>query len=179
MGAYQIFPGRLELIGASGGAPAPLTHANGPDGASGYWPNFSPFDVGGYYWLAFYSRRDYGNAQAGTRGVHRRQIWVTAISDHPTTGTDPSSVPYWLPGQSAASENMSAYWAPAACRTNGIACRVGSECCSGACMPAADGTYRCMSTMAACRPSGATCATAADCCTPLMCAGNVCLPSPG
>ncbi len=178
-GSYQIYPGRLEIIGASGGTPTPLTHANGPDGMSGYWPNFSPFDVGGYYWLAYYSRRDYGNAQVGTEGTRRRQIWVVAISDRPTPGTDPSSVPYWMPGQDTSVENMSAYWAPTPCRTNGTACHAGSECCSGTCTAAADGTYTCAPIITQCRTSGQTCSMSSDCCAPLMCAGHTCLASPG
>jgi hypothetical protein len=76
-------------------------------------PNFSPFDSGGYFWLAFYSTRDYGNAQVGTRGSGRRQIWVTAVSNNPTPGADPSHVAFWLPDQDPATDNMSAYWSVA------------------------------------------------------------------
>ena len=36
--------------------------------SNSFYPTFSPFDAGGYYWLAFFSTRDYGNAQVGTSG---------------------------------------------------------------------------------------------------------------
>jgi hypothetical protein len=63
-------------------------------------------------WLVFYSLRDYGNALAGTKGTQRRQMWVTAIDKSKLgMGVDPSMVPYWLPDQDSATENMSAFWA--------------------------------------------------------------------
>ena len=68
-----------------------------------------------------------------------QQIWVTAIRDDAAPGTDPSSVPYWLPGQNTQSANISAYWAPRACRPDGESCSVGTECCGGDCRPPAGG----------------------------------------
>jgi hypothetical protein len=103
-----VKPGALWLIGSTGGTPVELTQANGGQ-ADSYLPNFSPFDEGGYFWLAFYSTRDYGNAQAGTRGTGRRQLWVTAVGNQPGA-TDPSHVPFWLPDQDPKTDNMSAYW---------------------------------------------------------------------
>ena len=106
-----VYPGSLWIIPAAGGAPIELANANGGAGVMDcYLPNFSPFDEGGYHWLAFYSTRDYGNAVAGTRGSGRRQIWVTAIKNNPTPGEDPSAVGYWLPDQDVATHNMSGYW---------------------------------------------------------------------
>jgi hypothetical protein len=61
--------------------------------------------------MVFYSLRDYGNAQAGTKGTKRRQLWVTAIDKSKLGSGDPSSVPYWLPDQDPKTENMSAFWA--------------------------------------------------------------------
>ncbi len=109
--ATITYPGALFMVSRAGGAPRPLTQACG--GARDcYLPNFSPYDSGGFFWLAFYSLRDYGNGKAGTRGSSRRQLWVTAI-DHALLagGGDPSAVPYWLPGQDAHTDNMSAFWA--------------------------------------------------------------------
>jgi WD40 repeat protein len=106
------YPGSLFLISRNGGTPVELVNANGgPGKQDSYLPNFSPFNQGGYFWLAFYSTRDYGNAQAGTKGKARRQLWVTAIDNAPAAGQDPSHVPFWLPDQSVETENMSAYWA--------------------------------------------------------------------
>jgi len=175
------YPARLEIIpsdAAEGTAPFPLTNASGDMDA--YWPNFSPFNAGGYYWLAFYSRRDYGNAQAGTRGSRRRQIWVTAVRNNPVAGSDPSAVPYWLPGQNPAVENISAQWAPIACRMNTERCTVSSECCSGTCERQPDGMYACQPPPPAmCRRSGSSCSNDADCCEGLFCVANVCGAPPG
>jgi hypothetical protein len=176
------YPGRLELVSASATPATPaivLARANSGENNS-YWPNFSPFNGGGFFWLAFYSRRDYGNAQAGTRGTRRRQMWVTAISNTPGASGDPSRVPYWLPGQDTAVENMSAYWAPVACRMNGETCSVSAECCSGTCQRGMDGVFRCESPpMRECRRVGQTCASDADCCERLTCFANVCGTPPG
>lgn len=177
------YPGRLELTAADSAADAAstvLANANGAGEPSSYWPQFSPFDAGGYFWVAFYSRRDFGNAQVGTRGTRRRQIWVAAIANHPAPGADPSSVPYWLPGQDTAQENMSAYWASVACRPNGTGCSVSSECCSGLCDRNAGGMFVCTPPPPAmCRREGATCTNTADCCNGLLCFGNVCARNPG
>ncbi len=105
----EAYPGSLRMMHREGGEEFELAKANGA-GENSHLPNFSPFDDGGYFWLAFYSTRDYGNAHVGTKGQARRQIWVTAISNEPQTGTDPSHVPYWLPDQDPSTHNMSAYW---------------------------------------------------------------------
>ncbi len=85
--AYSQFNpyGALYVTTTGAGATAVrLDNANGGvSGTSGFWPTFSPFTTteGGvtYYWLAFFSQRDYGNVQAGTKGTSRRQLWVTAV----------------------------------------------------------------------------------------------------
>ena len=107
-------PGSLRLIKADGtGTEIDLAKANG-SGENSHVPNFSPFDEGGYNWLVFNSIRDYGNAQVGTKGDdRRRQLWVTAISNDPQSGVDPSNVPYWLPDQDVETSNVSAYWTKA------------------------------------------------------------------
>jgi hypothetical protein len=145
-----------------------------------FQPRFSPFDSGGYFWLSFLSRRDYGNAEVGTRGAALQQIWVTAISNTPTAGADPSAVPYWLPGQATTSRNISAYWAPRACRPDGEECSVGSECCGGDCRPDETGALVCAPPPPdRCRMYNETCSSDADCCEGLVCFGNVCISPPG
>ena len=110
----ETYPGSLWLVSRQGGPSIELANANGgvAEGDS-YVPSFSPFQEGGYFWLAFYSTRDYGNRLAGTQGTGRRQIWITAVKDAPSAGEDPSSVPYWLPDQDVATDNMGAYWTEA------------------------------------------------------------------
>lgn len=169
----------LYLVAATGGATTRLDRAcGGPSTTNDYIPNFSPFDTGGYFWITFQSTRDYGNVLAGTRGTRRPQVWVAAIADHPTAGTDPSEVAYWLPGQDAAKQNIEAYWAPHACRRNADTCSVSSECCSGECRDDGTGHLSCVAPPPErCRVFGETCSTTADCCAAmdLVCQGNVCL----
>jgi hypothetical protein len=155
-----------------------LDRANGgPDTTDNYQPNFSPFDQGGYFWLMFLSRRDYGNAEVGTRGSTRQQLWVTAIAKDAAPGEDPSAVAYWLPGQDTASMNIAGYWAPRACRDDGDDCSVGSECCSGTCAPNEDGDLVCSPPPPdRCREELETCGSTSDCCADdeLICVENVC-----
>ncbi|MEJ7597722.1 MAG: hypothetical protein WKG01_07430 [Kofleriaceae bacterium] len=105
------YPGALFVVSKTGGATVRLDTACG-GALLCYLPNFSPYDAGGYYWLVFYSFRDYGNALAGTKGTIRRQMWITAIDKAKlAAGIDSSSVPYWLPDQDVQTNNMSAFWA--------------------------------------------------------------------
>ncbi len=173
------FDGQAALYAVSrmGGAPVRLDRANdGPNGTGSYRPTFSPFttmEPSGrrLFWVAFYSTRAYGNAQAGTRGTNRRQIWVAAINAGAEAGTDPSFVAYWLPGQNVRDHNVAGYWAAEACRMNGSECRTNSECCSGRC----NASGRCEPPPAMeCRRRGQTCSMDGDCCMGLRCFGNVC-----
>ena len=176
------FPSALYIVAPTGGAPTRLTNASADEREDdAYFPNFSPFVQGGHYWLVYFSRRDYGNAQAGTRGSGRRQLWVAAVSTGVVPGTDPSSVPYWLPGQDVASDNVSGFWAPQPCRPRGMSCTVSSECCAGTCGPNAAGQLVCNPPPpeAACRREGERCGADSDCCDGLSCAANVCLRPPG
>ncbi len=141
-----------------------------------FQPNFSPFDEGGYYWLTFLSRRDYGNDTAGTRGTQRQQIWIAAIKKGVAAGTDPSAVPYWIPGQNTASKNISAFYAPRPCREDGEECSVDSECCGGDCRPDSTGKLVCSPPPPEkCRQLNDTCTTSADCCDEHPCINNVCV----
>lgn len=168
-------PANLYIMRRDGTDVRELAKANGGLSLS-FEPRFSPFDSGGYYWLAFLSRRNYGNAQAGTQGTNREQIWVTAIKKNPMPGEDPSEVGYWLPGQSAQSRNISAYWAARACRSTGATCSVNSECCTNECRPPSGGGPSVCSPPPAnmCRVQGQSCSMTTDCCAMLTCTNNVC-----
>jgi hypothetical protein len=160
-----------------------LDHANGgPMTDDTFQPNFSPFETEEYFWLSFLTKRAYGNDSVGTRGEERQQIWVSAIAKDPQPGQDPSRPAYWLPGQSTDSNNISAFWAPRACRDNGKSCTVGSECCSGECVEDADGQLTCSPPETMCRKLGETCSSDADCCEAsyaVECVGRVCAPTGG
>jgi hypothetical protein len=167
--------GALYLINAAGGTAVRLDRAcGGASTTDNFFPNFSPFDSGGYFWLSFLSRRDYGNERAGTRGRGLQQIWVAAVRRNPDGRTDPSEVAYWLPGQNTRSRNISAFWAPRPCRRDGEMCSVGTECCSGICRD-----NRCQPPPSEmCRMRDQLCG-GAGCCAGLMCIGNVCQVPPG
>lgn len=148
--------------------------SGGPNGVTSFQPRFSPFEQDGYYWLSFLSRRDYGNPIAGTAGTGRQQIWVAAIKTNPQPGEDPSTVPYWLPGQSTASLNISAYWAPRPCREGGASCAVGAECCSQVCNADTSGAICTDPPSGGCAQFGEACTGDGDCCVGLPCGGGVC-----
>jgi WD40-like Beta Propeller Repeat len=132
-----------------------------------HFPNVSPFISGGYYWIVFYSTRDYGNALAGTAGTGTPQLWVSAISTSYTGNSDPSSVPYWLPGQSTAHQNADAVWAASPCRQTGNSCTTSSDCCTGACQPG-DGGFVCVPP-SVCKQEGEQCSMSSDCCDGIPC----------
>lgn len=165
----------LYVMGRDGSNVVRLDAANGEDTTS-FQPRFSPFEGGGYFWLSFLTRRDYGNEVVGTRGAGLQQIWVTAIRMD-ADGGDPSSVPYWIAGQRTTTRNISAYWAPRPCRDDGDSCSVGSECCGGDCRPDDDGALVCSPPPPErCRQADETCSTDDDCCDGLSCFQRVCLP---
>jgi len=166
----------LYKMGRDGGSVVRLDKAcAGAASTNNFQPRFAPFDTDEHFWISFLSRRDYGNANVGTRGTSRQQIWVAAIRKNAKPGEDPSEVAYWLPGQNPASKNISAYWAPRPCRKDGEGCSVGSECCGGDCRPDDQGDLVCAPPPPEeCRMNGQTCGSNADCCDGLPCVGNVC-----
>jgi hypothetical protein len=148
----------------------------GPLVGGNFQPHFSPFEGDGYFWMSFLSRREYGNGEVGTRGKGGlQQIWVAAIKMNPAPGEDASEVAYRVPGQNVTTRNISAYWAPRACRQDGESCSVGSECCGGQCLPDAGGNLVCAPPPPEeCRMDGQTCSQDSDCCDGNVCIGNVC-----
>ena len=166
----------LYIMGPDGENVVRLDRANG-DELGNFQPNFSPFYEGGYYWLTFLSRRDYGNAEQGTSGTKRQQIWVTGIKANLDPSQDPSQVSYWLPGQSTGAKNISAFWAPRACRQDGEECSVSSECCGGDCRENTEGALVCSPPPPErCRRLSETCSTSEDCCEG-VCNNSVCIVS--
>jgi hypothetical protein len=108
-----------------------------------YEPTFSPTESGGYYWAVFVSNRWYGNTIHPTWGVvkpgaghlkdtGKKQMWVTAIPKNPGLAADPSTPPFWLPGQEYNNENMRGYFAKTPCKTSGQACKWDEDCCGNA-----------------------------------------------
>jgi hypothetical protein len=181
--AYQDFGGghtelrdaTIRMTSRDGATVFDLEHLNAGE-VHAYYPTFSPFDEGGYFWLAFFSTRDYGNAQVGTRGTARRQLWVAAIDSTPTGGVDPSFAPYWLPQQEVTHQNMAAFWTEEACRGDGLTCATSGECCSGFCRDTGSGPVCVPPDIVECSHDGEGCLTDGDCCAEdhTTCMSNVC-----
>lgn len=157
-----------------------LVRAN--PGRSSYLPTFNPKIEGGYLWIAFYSRRDYGHV---LRGSGSPQIWVAAISadaDPATSSEDPSHPAFWLPGQSSDTDNLSSFFAPKPCAPTGGACESDAACCGELLCRPEGGVYQCVPPEGACALTGDSCVDDDECCDGLLCGvesaggARACLP---
>ncbi len=161
-----------QLAAANGENPNGSTYL--PYGARdqhlNFYPTVSPVAAGGYFWIFFTSRRNYGNTLVDANdGPASKKLWVSAISIGAAPGTDPSHAAFYLPGQELASGNIRAFSTLSPCKTNGQGCTSGVDCCGGACNAGSCGA-----------PSGCSnvdekCTTSADCCgTGLQCINGFC-----
>lgn len=165
--------------GASGSVPTvELLRAN--PGQNAYLPTFNPKVEGGYMWIAFFSRRDFGHI---TRGTERPQIWVAAIDEDadPSTGEDPSHPAFWLPGQDPTTDNLSSFFAPRPCAPAGGSCDTDAACCGELLCRPEGGDYTCVPPEEACALTSDPCESDDACCEGLICAdapggGRACLP---
>jgi hypothetical protein len=108
---YDDSSAKLFLVSTDGNTMLNLDSANG--GSNNYdnsWPRFSP-DVSSFrgetlYWVAFSSRRPYGN-QINTNGINTSepQLWFAALTLAEVNAGDPSWSPVWLPGQNPDQSN--------------------------------------------------------------------------
>jgi hypothetical protein len=142
-------------------------------------PTILPEAVGGYFWVVFTTRRNYGNmvngdpyAGAGGAPSPRKKLWVAAINidtpEHPYLKAQDLTHPaFYLEGQELPSGNMRGFWALDPCQQNGTDCLTGDQCCSGFCRQTTgnDGgiTFTCVPPTG-CAQEGEKCTTAADCC---------------
>ena len=166
-----VYPADIFMVSIKGGTPVRLATLG--TGGSNHMPTFSPFTGKGLTWMAFFSMRDYGNAQAGTKGAQRRQIWVAAVKE--AVGTiDPSYPAFWLPRQDKSTENMTAYWAPDPCKQEGQSCNANLECCSGFCASDGKGGYKCVPPTTPCAIKAQACKKDEDCCAGLKCLNKAC-----
>lgn len=168
-------PGEIWLAAANvtpdpaTGAPRVRLDRANPEQRS-YLPTFNPKVEGGYLWIAFVSRRDYGHI---TRGLERPQIWVAAIdadADLATSLRDPSHPPFWLPGQDSSTDNLTSFFAPKPCSPSGGTCESDGACCDGLlCRPAEGDAWQCVPPEEACLLTGDACTSDAECCDGLLC----------
>jgi WD40 repeat protein len=152
-----------------------------------YQPNANPVAVGGYFWIVFFSPRDYGNRMLSSDNPtyqNRKQLWVAAVDVNPQPGADPSHPAFYLRGQDLETINMKGYWALEPCKQEGLDCKDGYQCCTGFCRDQGDGSFKCMPPPSGeCSRIGEACKSAADCCQPpgssIQCIGGFCsLPGP-
>ena len=180
-------PSDLWWVDIDSGKAAPLSRANGlnamgaPDTAYGerdahknYIPTVSPVAAGGYFWMFFSSKRNYGNLFVAdppeVRGEGKK-IWVAAININAAPGSDPSHPAFYLPGQELESGNIRAFAALEPCRENASACETGIDCCCGFCI---EGKCACKPEDK-CADIDEKCDTAADCCDKnASCIGGFC-----
>jgi hypothetical protein len=127
-----------------------------------YFPTVSPVAAGGYFWVFFTSRRNYGNIRVTNDPgpVETKQLWVTAVDINAPPGTDPSHPAFYLPGQEEGSGNVRAFAALEPCKDQGQQCATGVDCCCGKCSDM--GVCNCTETR--CSKIDEACTTADDCC---------------
>jgi hypothetical protein len=124
-------------------------HSTAYEPVLNYEPTVNPVAAGGYYWVAFTSRRLYGNVATvnpwwsdprfkpigGQHGPTTKKIWVAAIDPNAAPGTDASFPAFYLPGQELLAGNSKAYWANEACRapsntrSSANECQTNLDCC--------------------------------------------------
>ncbi len=152
---------RLSRAGGFNGNTSYLPYP-GRDESREFFPTVSPVAAGGYYWLFFTSRRNYGNIMTfPVEDFRTKEIWVSAVDIHAPAGADPSHPAFYLPGQEEGSGNVRAFAALEPCKENGNQCSSGVECCCGGCSE----TGQCVCP-GACSKFDEKCDTASDCCSP-------------
>ena len=176
-------PGVETQLNALDGTSYPFA-AGSRDQHLNYEPTFAPVAAGGYFWIAFHSRRTYGNKLVNAAyeqpGVGTKQIWVAAFDQAPAAGADPSHPAFYLGGQNPVALNARAFWALSPCLTNGQGCQTGTDCCSGYCDETSDAGMVC-GLASGCSPDGSKCTTTADCCNApngTTCINSVCSEPP-
>lgn len=168
-GSRSIGNGQLWLAAVDGSFNKLLSRA--APGNNDFYPAFSPRRAGGYYWIAFTSKRSYGNTP-----IEGTQVWLAAIKDPPSEA-DPSRPAFYLRGQLVCAKAYETQFAPNACRDDGATCDVGTDCCGGTCLvttPDSEGT--CTTQPAGeCVLEGNRCVADSDCCGGAqVCVDRVC-----
>lgn len=175
--ATNAMQNEIDGFDASGKFYLPFGEMN--EGHLNFEPTILPEAVGGYFWVVFTTRRNYGNfvngdAYVGPSGSPspRKKLWVAAIDidsqENPILkAKDVTHPAFYLDGQELAAGNMRGFWALDPCEANGMSCQTGDECCTGFCrqQTGQDGgmSFVCVPP-SGCAQEGEKCVTAADCC---------------
>jgi hypothetical protein len=180
--------GDLQWTDIASKTVTPLDAANGiangavylPYGAAeahlNFEPTVLPVAVGGYYWIVFTSRREYGNTLNTASGdgdafetspAKRKKLWVAAVDIGGKAGTDPSHPALYINDQELQAGNSRGFWALDPCQQNGTSCNSGDQCCAGFCrQDSVDGGAQltCVPPPMGCAQANEKCTTTADCC---------------
>jgi hypothetical protein len=118
--------GQIMIVRRSDGAVIELTRGSNGGGTtlSSTWPQWAPTLGKRYAWLAYASERPYGhkltaaNSNCGplVQGQKQcKQLWITAVDLEKLAKSpeDPSSAPFWIPGQSVNNQYVSPQWTKA------------------------------------------------------------------
>ena len=163
--------GTLWLTDVSGQNVVELSNASNDN--KSFNPVFAPKAAGGFTWVVFISRRNYGHQLVN---ANRQQLWVTAITDPPSFDADPSHPPFYLRGQQMCGKSENAYYALDPCKADGESCEHGIECCNKSCIyDDQAGTHICKEPEPGeCIPTGSgVCTADDDCCDYTGPSGNV------
>jgi hypothetical protein len=173
--------------------PATAPHTAEQDAVLNYEPTVGPIAAGGYAWVVFTSRRQYGNVATATPWrsdprnypwqdeVTTKKLWVAAIDLDPKPGTDPSHPAFYLPAQELYAGNSRGYWSFDPCRADGASCEAGDQCCGGFCQRGSDGALTCGSDGPVCSATYDRCKQSTDCCdvaSGAKCINSVCAAPP-
>ncbi len=154
-----------------------------------YEPTVLPVVSGGYAWVVFTSRREYGNMLQSvpwrswapdydTTDLSKatvKKLWVGAIDLSAPPGSDPSFPAFYLPAQEILAGNSRGFWVLDPCKGDGQSCDTGDQCCGGFCEPDGVGNLVCSPPTANCSGLQEKCSTAADCCDPTnLCINGFC-----
>jgi WD40-like Beta Propeller Repeat len=180
----KVTVGDLRVVDLATGTATPLDGANGLHAGASYlpypgrdehvdfYPTVSPVAAGGYYWVFFTSRRNYGNTLVGpVEDTRSKKIWVSAVSIDAPAGQDPSHPAFYLPGQEDGSGNIRAFATLDPCKAAGSDCTSGIDCCGGACVSGKCGAP------SGCAKTDEKCTKTSDCCTDqgaLQCINGFC-----
>jgi hypothetical protein len=167
----------LWLATAEGGSPVRLDRANGvpdvgPAPKKSWGPSLHPIAAGGYFWVAFFSQRAYGNTFDGPN----RQLWIAAVDAAPPPGKDPSYPAFYVTGQEADSTNERPQFTVNPCKPLGDTCENGYDCCDGYCRDDGQGKLTCQQKTNECAKNGEKCVADGDCCDGFGCIGGFCAP---
>jgi hypothetical protein len=130
-GSRSTGQGALYIVETNGANPKWLQALDPNNDNRAFNPVVAPRKAGGYSWVVYISRRNYGNQLVN---ANRQQLWMAAIDD-PPSANDPSHPPFFIRGQELCDKSENAYYALDPCLEEGEPCEAGIECCEGNCIP--------------------------------------------